>query len=89
MSEKCTLEQRLALKDELDTALESGELTLDRLRAIPPTATSIEHHTSLMKALKAKEAIAPQNDSIDAMAFLATKNALEELLYKKNAAFAG
>lgn len=55
MEEINPIEQRLAMKDRLDTALELGELTLATLRSVPPTATSIEHHTTLMKVLKARE----------------------------------
>lgn len=47
--------RRLAMKERMDSAMSRGALTLATLRSIPPTTTSIEHHTSLMKRLKAQE----------------------------------
>lgn len=84
MTEKSPLEQRLEMKDKLDKAMAAGELTVDELRKIPPTATSIEHHVSLMKALKAQERLQEQALTVEAIAFLATRNVLEELLYDES-----
>lgn len=84
MMEKSPIEQRLEMKAELDRAMEAGELTIDQLRAIPPTATSSEHHISLMKRLRAQEGLDARTVSVEAMAFLATKDALEELLYEES-----
>lgn len=86
MSEKSPLEQRLEMKDKLDKAMAAGELTIEELRAIPPTATSSEHHITLMKALKAQEKLNEQAMTVEAIAFLATKNALEGLLYEEGEA---
>ncbi len=84
MNEKSPMQQRLELKTELDAAMMAGELTIERLRSIPPTATSIEHHTTLMKQLKAEGRMTVNSSMVEAVAFLATKNALEDLLYETN-----
>ncbi len=86
MTERSPQEQRLEMKDKLDKAMAAGELTIEALRAIPPTATSSEHHISLMKQLKSRERIEAQVSTIEAIAFLATKDALEELLYDESQA---
>ena len=86
MTEKSPLEQRSEMKDKLDQAMAAGELTIDELRKIPPTATSSEHHISLMRRLKAQERLQEQSLTVETIAFLATRNALEELLYDESEA---
>ncbi len=83
MSEHKLLQRRLEVRSELDAALETGELTLERMRSIPPTTTSIEHHTTLMNTLKARERQETHKRAADTLGFLATKDALEESLLEK------
>ncbi len=45
------MQKRLARKQELDDLLESGELTLEDMRAISPNETSPEHHQTLVRIL--------------------------------------
>jgi hypothetical protein len=48
------IQRRLARMEELDGMLERGELTLEDVRAIPPTETSLEHHQTLKRILSGK-----------------------------------
>lgn len=53
VSKEEQISKRQARRDELDSALANGALTLADILAIPPTETSPEHHRTLVLALSA------------------------------------
>ena len=78
LAKKDQLQKRMEMKRRIDEAMIAGTLTLDNLLAIPPTATSSEHHQTVMRELKNREGVGAAN----AIASLALENLDEEALYE-------
>lgn len=54
LKKKDERQKRLDMKERLDRAMAQNILTLDNMLAIPPTATSSEHHQTLVRHLAPK-----------------------------------